>query len=221
LAIAQREWASQDADVLWCSTAETPETTGDYPMKLFSAVRNLRVRLVLLPTLVLFCLAAFATRADAQCGALGGAKGGAAKLPLFLGYEEEPLFINPSIVGLWHAIYTIEGTETVFNDSFKSWHIDGTEAESAFLSPAGGNVCMGVWKSVGGRTVKLHHLGWLFNPATPTATASNYFTMDEVVTVAPNGKTYTGTFDFKVWNLDGTATPTEVKGTIAATRIKV
>lgn len=190
-------------------------------MKLFSAVRQVRVRLVLLSSLVLFCLAAFAPRANAQCGALAGAKGGAAKLPLFLGYEEEPLFINPSIVGLWHAIYTIEGTETVFNDSFKSWHIDGTEVESAYLSPEGGNVCMGVWKSIGGRGVKLHHVGWLFNPTAPGTTATGYFTMDEAVTVTPNGKTYTGTFDFKVWNLDGTATTTEVKGTIAATRIKV
>ncbi|GAA3756973.1 hypothetical protein [Terriglobus aquaticus] len=190
-------------------------------MKLQMAVRKLRVRLVLIPTLVLFCFAAFATRANAACGAPQGTREGAAKLPLFFGADEEPLFINPSIVGMWHAIYTIEGTDTVFNDSFKTWHIDGTEVESAFLSPEGGNVCMGVWKSAGGRSVKLHHLGWLFNPATPSATATNYFTMDEVVTVAPNGKTYTGTFDFKVWNLDGTATPTEVKGTIAATRIRL
>ena len=69
--------------------------------------------------------------------------------------------------------------------------------------------------------VKLHHIGWLFNPSTPTATATNYFTLDEENTVDRDGKSYTGTFTFKVWNLDGTPTPVEVKGTIAATRITV
>lgn len=190
-------------------------------MKVLSSVRSLRIRLVLLTAAAFLCFMAVSPQAFAACGVAEGVRGGAARLPIPPSAEDEPLFLNPSIVGLWHAIYTIEGTETVFNDSFKVWHIDGTENESAFLSPAGGNVCVGVWKSTGGRSVKLHHTGWLFNPATPTATATNYFTVEELITVAPNGKTYTGTFTFKVWNMDGTATPTEVKGTIAATRIRV
>jgi hypothetical protein len=151
---------------------------------------------------------------------MDGFKGHTARMPMSLG-REEPLAYPPTVIGLWHAIYTNTANNEVFNDSFKSWHIDGTEIESAFLSPAGGNVCMGVWKPTSFRTVELHHTGWLYNTATPTATASNYFTVDETVTVAPNGKTYSGTFTFKVWNLDGSATPVEVQGTITATRITI
>jgi hypothetical protein len=52
------------------------------------------------------------------------------------------------------------------------------------------------------------------------------FTQDETNTVASNGKTYSGTFDFKLWppsfDAVGVGTPlAEVTGTIAATRITV
>ena len=55
---------------------------------------------------------------------------------------------------------------------------------------------------------------------------SSMFTVDETDTVASDGKTYTGTFDFKLWPPSvaavGAGTPiAEVKGTTAATRITV
>jgi len=46
------------------------------------------------------------------------------------------------------------------------------------------------------------------------------FTLDEVNTVAQDGKTYKGTFDFKVYNVSGNL-EAEVKGTMLATRITV
>jgi len=67
----------------------------------------------------------------------------------------------------------------------------------------------------------LHHVGWLFDPSHPTNSATNSFTLDEEVTVSHDGTTYSGTFTFKIWNLDGTPTPVEVTGTISATRIVV
>jgi uncharacterized protein (DUF2147 family) len=143
------------------------------------------------------------------------------KLPLLSSGDGDTQLFNPTVIGLWKAVYTNSADNSIFNDSFKSWHADGTEIESAFLSPAGGNVCMGVWKQTDFRTFRLHHTGWLYNEATPAATATNFFTVDETVTVAPNGKTYTGTFTFRVWTLDGDPTPVEVKGTISATRITV
>ncbi|SDF01016.1 hypothetical protein [Terriglobus roseus] len=190
-------------------------------MNRLSSMRRLQRCLTLPPVLALLCLLVSVTQAHAACGAMDGFKGQSAKMPMLSFGREEPLAYPPSVIGLWHAIYTNSANNEVFNDSFKSWHIDGTEVESAFLSPAGGNVCMGVWKSTSFRTVELHHTGWLFNAATPTATATNYFTVDESVTVAPNGKTYSGTFTFKVWNLDGSATPVEIQGTITATRIAI
>jgi hypothetical protein len=141
-----------------------------------------------------------------------------------------------TIVGLWHVNYT--GTyddnfppggpypPTIpfpFLESFKTWHGDGTEFENAFLPPAGGNICFGVWKDEGDRRVKLHHIGLMFNS---DGSMSAIFTVDETDTVASDGKTYCGMFDFKIWPPSyaavGKGLPiSEVKGTTAATRITV
>ena len=126
-----------------------------------------------------------------------------------------PIFDHPTIVGLWHVVYTNSANQSTFNDTFDTWHADGTEFESAYLAPAGGDVCVGVWAQTGARTVKLHHVGWLFEPSAPTATATNTFTLDEEITVAEDNKSYSGKFTFKIWNLDGTFTGKEVTGTIA------
>lgn len=164
--------------------------------------------------------------ANAACGRYGvGGSGPAARLPMIGSAAEgayspfDPAY--PPIIGLWHVIYTNSADQSTFNDTLDTWHMDGTEFESAYLAPAGGNVCVGVWKESGRRSVKLHHLGWLFNPGMPTANATNSFTIDSEITVSEDGKSYSGSFTFKVWNLDGTSTPVEVKGTIAATRITV
>ena len=181
--------------------------------------RPRRSALVLVAALSLFLAS---TLAKAACGRFDvpGVKA-AVKLPpmAHADFDFPPPFGSPTIVGLWHVIYTAPD-QTIFNDTFDTWHADGTEFESAYLAPAAGDVCVGVWRQTGG-TIKLHHVGWLFNPSTPTATATNTFTLDEQVNLAPDGKSYSGTFTFKVWNLDGTPTPVEVTGTIAATRITV
>lgn len=137
-----------------------------------------------------------------------------------------------SIVGLWHLIYTANSaspavafppTPFPFLESFKTWHGDGTEFENAFLPPTGGDICFGVWKEVGYGSVKLHHIGLMFDSM---GRVSNIFTVDEKDRVASNGKTYSGTFDFKLWppNFDavGVGIPlAEVTGTTLGTRITV
>ncbi len=137
---------------------------------------------------------------------------------------------HASIVGLWHLIYTATSasgpfppTPFQFLESFKTWHADGTEFENAFLPPAGGNICFGVWKDLGHGGVKLHHIGLMF---ASDGSVSNIFTVDETDTVASNGKTYIGTFDFKLWppsfDAVGIGSPlAEVTGTTAGTRITV
>jgi len=135
------------------------------------------------------------------------------------------------IVGLWHVIYTGE-TESgapifpsapfQFAESFKFWHADGTEFEQAFFSQ--GAICVGVWKDLGEGRVKLHHIGLMFDAT--TGQISNIFTVDEKNKVTPNGKTYTGTFDFKLWppsfDAVGVGTPiAEVTGITSGTRITV
>lgn len=142
---------------------------------------------------------------------------------------------SAGIVGLWHLVYTgktddnfppggpYPPTPFPFLESFKTWHADGTEFENAFLPPTGGNICFGVWKDLGNGSVKLHHIGLMF---APDGNVSATFTVDEIDRVASDGKTYSGTFDFKLWppsfNAIGIGSPiAEVTGTTAATRITV
>jgi hypothetical protein len=110
-----------------------------------------------------------------------------------------------------------------FNESFKTWHGDGTEFENAFLPPTGNNICYGVWKDLGDGCVKLHHIGLMFSPE---GILLAIFTVDETDTVSSNGNTYRGMFDFKVWppsyEAVGVGTPiSEVRGTTLASRITV
>ncbi|MGO8818541.1 MAG: hypothetical protein ACLQVG_28185 [Terriglobia bacterium] len=140
-----------------------------------------------------------------------------------------------SIVGLWHVVYTADYSTPgplpipvvppgsfQFVQSYKTWHGDGTEMDNAFLPPAGGNVCFGVWKQLGNGTVKAHHVGLMF---APDGSLANIFTEDEVDRVSRDGKTYEGTFDQKLFeptDVFGTGAPVqEIKGKTAATRISV
>jgi len=202
--------------------------------KVFQALLDRRFRTA---SLVLAVLGLLFTAADAKAGGCA--------VPLKAGAGSEIPFVSPhadgdskepaTIVGLWHVLYTATydnnfppggpypPTPFPFVESFKTWHADGTEFENAFLPPAGGNICFGVWKDLDKGTVKLHHIGLMFNP---DGSISSIFTVDETDTVASDGKTYKGTFDFKLWppsyDAVGVGTPiAEVKGTTAATRIFV
>jgi len=181
-----------------------------------------------------FLLTASGARA-ASC-ALPSKAGAAPPLPFVSPHGDdqqvgEDSFGPASIVGLWHVIYTAE-TESgapifppvpfAFAETFKTWHGDGTEFENANLPPAGG-ICYGVWKDIGDASVKLHHIGLMFDSA---GQLSNIFTVDEKATVARNSQTYSGSFDFKLWPPSfaavGVGTPiAEVTGKTAATRINV
>ncbi len=157
--------------------------------------------------------------ANASCGNLTGVGSRSPiKMPMLAqaGADNFPGY-SDSIVGLWHVVYSANGG--TFNETFDQWHSDGTEFENAYLLPAQGNICFGVWKTVAPRTVKLHHIGWTF--AVPgDGQLSGTFTLDEMNTVSRDGKTYTGNFTFKTFDLNGVQ-GADITGTIAATRITV
>lgn len=119
-----------------------------------------------------------------------------------------------SIVGLWHVIYT-DSSGQFFLETLDTWHRDGTEIESANANPIEGNTCMGVWKKTSPNTVSLNHIGWNFDNA---GNSAGYFTISESDTLAEDGQSYQGTFDFKVYDANGNV-QFEVSGTLAATRI--
>lgn len=171
------------------------------------------------------------------CGPVPYKAGAAPSIPLVSPPEDGEWNEPATIVGLWHLIYTgtystsgplpfpviPQGSTSsfLFVESLKTWHADGTEFENAFLPPAGGNICFGVWKDKGHGSVKLHHIGLMF---APNGDLAFIFTVDEEDTVAANGRTYSGFFDFKLWPPSfgqvGTGLPLqEVKVTTAGARI--
>lgn len=201
-------------------------------MNIFQVFRNGRFFAVV--AFVALGLLFIASGAKADCG-LPSNTGAAPSIPFVSPrvddhQDGEESNRHATIVGLWHVIYTateasgpFPPTPFQFVETFKMWHADGTEFENAFVPPAGGNICYGVWKESNHGSVKLHHIGIMFDS---TGNVSNLFTVDEKNTVDSHGKTYSGHFDFRLWppSFDsvGVGAPlAEVTGTISATRISV
>jgi len=163
--------------------------------------------------------------AFASCGPMAGANLNGTRLPA-LAQTSPPVtavVVEPedgpgsgSIVGLWHVLYKAGGA--TFAESFKQWHSDGTELDNINQNPAEGSVCVGVWKQIGPREVRVHHVGWLF---APDGTPAGSFTIDETDVLAEHGMAYAGTFTFRTYDVNGNYTGTEVRGDTAATRITV
>jgi len=115
-----------------------------------------------------------------------------------------------SIVGTWLATYSLGGEAII------QWHSDGTEWENINHPILGGNICLGRWEQTGRYTYVRHHMGWIYEVA--DAPASNYFLEDETAELAADGKSYSGTDTFTIYNLDGTVQVGPLPGTAAATR---
>jgi hypothetical protein len=138
---------------------------------------------------------------------------------------------GPSIVGMWHVIFTahtINGTAIppdaypMIDNAFVVFHSDKTEIMESARPPQDGNFCMGVWEKTGGRSYYLNHLPWLGNDTAnapggignPTGGAQ----ITEQLTVSEDGKSYSGSFTLVAYNLDGSKAVT-FTGVVSATRI--
>jgi hypothetical protein len=117
-----------------------------------------------------------------------------------------------NIVGTWLVTYTVEGAP--FGQAYIQWHRDRTEWENINLPILGGVICMGEWKPVDRSHVFRNHVGWLYTNGTLTG----HFTETETDWVAPDGASYSGTTDQKIYDLNGNQLA-EVTGTATATRI--
>jgi len=125
---------------------------------------------------------------------------------------------NGSIVGLWHVTFYLDpGHTQAFAESFKQWHSDGLEFESAnFFS---GAHCVGTWKQAPHHKVSLFHVGWTLGgvPGFPTAV---HFEETETDALNQGGNSYDGSAMQTFYDQNGNAL-----GTIAlyihATRLTV
>src|SRR6202789_3770038 len=188
-----------------------PAITLTSALKVSLRNRLSRAALAFLGLLILVSTATVPAKA-AGCGGPGG-RDNVVKYPMAETNGAGP----DTIVGLWHVTYTTS-SNAPFAVSLKEWHSDGTEFENVDRGVVG-NICFGVWQQIGSRTFRLHHTGWTYDDnGNPTGS----FIINETETVASNGMSYTGNFDFKVYDTKGDyISGTETTGTIAASRITV
>ena len=168
-----------------------------------------------LVALAILTLMFLTTTAHASCFENARSASSAVTSGLITKLAASPTAAHGTIVGLWDVIYTTSDNQP-FQESYDMWHSDGTELETANVSPIVGNVCIGVWKKVGSE-IHLHHVGWGFD------TAGNLvggFTVDDVIVLGSHGNSYSGSFDFKQYDTNGNLLQ-EVTGTVSATRIGV
>ena len=138
---------------------------------------------------------------------------------------------GPSVVGMWHVIFTAHtmngnpipsNAYPMIDNAFVVFHSDKTEIMESARPPQDGNFCLGVWERTGDRSYYVNHLPWLGNDTAnapsgignPTAGAQ----ITERVTLGEDGNKYSGSFTLVAYNLDGTKAVT-FTGVLAATRI--
>lgn len=135
---------------------------------------------------------------------------------------------RPSIVGMWHVIFTAQSAngeaipDTKIDNALVTWHSDKTEIMSSARPPQDGQICMGVWEKTGERKYFLNHIPWLANDTTNAPSGIGNPTgpvrLTESVTLSEGGHHYSGTFTLTAYGLNGNQLVT-FTGVLAATRV--
>lgn len=183
---------------------------------------------------------AFMPGAAAQCGLPNKAIKPMGWLPLI--QRAQPTLLStafddwsqhePSIVGMWHAVFTahtqdgepIPGAGAVIDNSVVQWHGDGTEIMNSARAAQDGNFCLGVWKRTGERTYLLNHIPWMGNVYDPTVPPDAIgkpqggVQIIEKITLARDGNSYSGSFTLHAYDTSGNVY-TWFTGKITAKRI--
>jgi hypothetical protein len=127
---------------------------------------------------------------------------------------------SASIVGLWKTTFLAGDGPDVAYEGFQQWHVGGTEVMvDNGVSPAFGNVCVGVWKQVAARTYRLRHVTFNWDAqGRPAGT----FVMQMTVTLDRRGNRYSGRYVADSFDLSGTVIPElHLEGTVRSVRIAV
>jgi hypothetical protein len=131
---------------------------------------------------------------------------------------------NPNnIVGLWSVTFLVgSDPNQVWDQGYEQFHADGTEfTMDVAVTPAMGNVCVGVWKPAA-KQVKLHHVGFNWDATSLPGTLAGTFVLDMTVTLAKSGDSFTGTYVSDSFDLDGNKIDAlHATGTINGNRISV
>jgi hypothetical protein len=132
--------------------------------------------------------------------------------------NEEQSAAVPSVVGLWNAEFFLGDGPDRYDQTFQQFHADGTELMlSNGLPPVLGNVCVGLWKRTGARTVKVKHMAWNWEPSGAFA---GTFVMEVTLRVARDGRSYAGTWTADSFDPAGALIPSlHAEGVARARRI--
>jgi hypothetical protein len=122
------------------------------------------------------------------------------------------------IVGMWRVQLT-DGTN-IIDQAISQWHSDGTEVMNSSRNPETQSFCLGVWEKVGASTYKLNHYGISWDQGFSSTSPLGLANIRETVTVAKDGKSFSGTFILNQYDESGNTLAT-ISGTITGFRVDV
>lgn len=126
-------------------------------------------------------------------------------------------FDSTSIVGMWNVQFQGSGGFTDFG--YQQWHSDGTEfMNSGGRPPVIQNFCLGVWEKIGANGYKLNHWALSYNTDGSFAGRVN---IKEMVTLAPGGMSFSGTFSIDVYTPQDALVGTVTSGSVSGRRVTV
>jgi hypothetical protein len=142
-------------------------------------------------------------------------------------------FLEP-IAGLYEVTMTAKGNGSMglpdgalVDHAYSAWHADGNEIMNSGRPAGDGNFCMGTWAQTGSRTYTLSHfmLSWAQSLDPNGVDIDNTFvgpaSIQETVTLARDGQSYTGTFVLTQYDTNyNIILPggIPIKGTVTGTR---
>lgn len=182
-------------------------------------------RTAVIVTVVGWALAAFASHAEAACFEASRPQGRAyAAAPLAMRSHTQstagPSAAINSIVGLWRVDFLLGNGPDIYDQMFQQYHEGGTETSlSNGLPPVLGNVCLGIWKATGPRTIAVKHVAWNW---TADGILAGTFELDVDVTIEPDGRTFAGSWSAKNFDREGHHLPDlDAAGIVRGARIAI
>lgn len=128
--------------------------------------------------------------------------------------QNAALEVDP-IVGFWKV--SLDAGDFNVDSGFVQWHVDGTEIMNSKRAPATGSFCLGTWKRVAPFKYALNHYAISWNE---DGSLLGVTSIRESITLAKDGKHYSGSFTITQYDVNGTAIG-GVSGDVTAYRINV